>query len=361
MIHAQRIGSQGSNPLGGVEPDRRAGEGRSQQRPQQEGFFRRLRALPPGEQKRVLANDPQFQSLSPERQKLIRERLQQWNSKTPQEKERIRQREEVLGGLSPAQRQEARNIAPQWRDLTDARRQAVMVAFRHLRDLPPDQRQSFLDSQNVREQFSPHERDILEGMNRLLANPGATASGATVPGATASGATAPGAIAPHNPAEYQKQQALSNFPELRELTDERRQAVMTTFRQLRTLPPDQRQSFLDSPSVREQFSPHERDLLEGMYRHIPNSGANAPNGPDQRLRQEALSKFPELGDLTPQRRQALMMAFHHLRDLPPDQRRSFLDGQRVQQMFSPHERDILEGMNKTLANSPPAAPNAPDQ
>jgi hypothetical protein len=43
-----------------------------------------------------------------------------------------------------------------------------MVAFRHLRDLPPDQRQTFLDSQNVREQFSPHERDILGGLSKLL-------------------------------------------------------------------------------------------------------------------------------------------------------------------------------------------------
>jgi hypothetical protein len=43
-----------------------------------------------------------------------------------------------------------------------------MVAFRHLRDIPPDQRRPFLDSQRVREQFSPHEREILEGLNKLL-------------------------------------------------------------------------------------------------------------------------------------------------------------------------------------------------
>jgi hypothetical protein len=53
-----------------------------------------------------------------------------------------------------------------------------MVAFRHLRDLPPDQRQPFLDSQRVREQFSPHEREILDGLNKLL-----PASGAAAPSA----------------------------------------------------------------------------------------------------------------------------------------------------------------------------------
>jgi hypothetical protein len=55
-----------------------------------------------------------------------------------------------------------------------------------------------------------------------------------------------------------------------------------------------------------------------------------------------------------------MVAFRHLRDLPPDQRRSFLDSQRVREQFSPHERDILEGMNKLLPNSRAAAPNDPD-
>ena len=54
-------------------------------------------------------------------------------------------------------------------------------------------------------------------------------------------------------------------------------------------------------------------------------------------------------------------AFRHLHDLPPDQRRSFLDGPQVQESFSPHEREILEGMNKSLQNAPPAAPNTPDQ
>ena len=89
---------------------------------------------------------------------------------TPLEKERVRQREEILGGLSPDQRQNARIVFFQYRDLPEGRRQAVTVAFRHLRDLPPDQRRAFLDSQRVREQFSPHEREILEQLNKLLPN-----------------------------------------------------------------------------------------------------------------------------------------------------------------------------------------------
>jgi hypothetical protein len=168
LIHAQRNVNQASNPAGREEPNRRADGSAPQQRPQAGGIFRRLRELPPAQQRRIMENNPQFQRLSPERQELIRERLRQWNAMTPQQKETIREREEILEGLSPAQRQEARNIFPQWRNLTPPRRQALMVAFRHLRDLPPDQRESFLNSQAVRERFSPHERDILAGMSRLL-------------------------------------------------------------------------------------------------------------------------------------------------------------------------------------------------
>jgi hypothetical protein len=168
VMWAQEGGEREATPSRRVEPERRESGEFQQRRPLAGGVFRRLRELPPAEQRRVMANNPLFRSFSPQRQELIRERLRQWNAMTPQEKERVRQREEIFESLSPLQRREARNIFPQWRDLPPARRQALMVAFRHLRDIPPDQRQSYLDSQPVREQFSPHERDILEGLNRLL-------------------------------------------------------------------------------------------------------------------------------------------------------------------------------------------------
>jgi len=165
---AQDPGGRGTNQEAGAEPARRGDEDAEQQRRLPGGIFRRLRELSPIEQRRIMANNPQFLRLPLARQQLIRERLRQWNAMTPQQRERIREREEILEGLSPQQREEARNIFPQWRDLTPGRRQAVMVAFRHLRDLPPDERHPFLESQQVREQFSPHEREILDGLNKLL-------------------------------------------------------------------------------------------------------------------------------------------------------------------------------------------------
>ena len=168
IIRAQQTSAPEAAPSEKSEPDNPEAGAFPRRRPLAGGVFRRLRELPPAEQRRVMATNPAFRSFSPERQELIRARLRQWNAMTPQEKDRIRQREEIFESLSPLQRREARLIFPEWRDLPPARRQALMVAFRHLRDISPDQRRGYLDSQPVREQFSPHERDILEGLNRLL-------------------------------------------------------------------------------------------------------------------------------------------------------------------------------------------------
>jgi hypothetical protein len=168
----------GQKPPGQAGPHRPAGGKQQPQHPGM-GFFQRLRELPPAQQRYIMENNPQFLRLPPERQEMIRDRLRMWNQMSPQQKERVREREEIFQGLSPAQRQEARFIFPQYRDLTPLRRQAVLVAFRHLRDLPPDQRQAYLNSQYVREQYSPHERDILTGLNKLL--PGSNPPGPEEP------------------------------------------------------------------------------------------------------------------------------------------------------------------------------------
>jgi len=145
-------------------PPLRAG----QANPRPPGFFKRLRELPPSEQERLMANNPRFRRLPPLRQQMIRERLNRWNAMTPEQRVRFRQREEIFESLSPAQREEARILFPQWQRLPPDRRAALMQAFRRLRDMPPGQRQSFLNSPEAARRFSPHERDVLGGLTRLL-------------------------------------------------------------------------------------------------------------------------------------------------------------------------------------------------
>ena len=123
-----------------------------------------------------MTNDPRFLQLPQARQQGIRKNLDAWNAMTPEQKDVVRDREQVFQGLSPAQRQEARIVAPQYLKLAPDRRKAVLEAFRQLRSLPPAQRQNFLARPDVREQFSPQEQHVLEGLARLLPNSRADAS-----------------------------------------------------------------------------------------------------------------------------------------------------------------------------------------
>jgi hypothetical protein len=132
------------------------------------GFFKLYRDLPPRQQERALENDPRFQRLAPARQQLVRQRLYRWNLMRPEQKARFKEREEVFESLSPAQREEARALYPQWAKLPPGRRRALLQSFRIMRSLPQGRREQYLDNPGVKASFTPHEREILRGLARLL-------------------------------------------------------------------------------------------------------------------------------------------------------------------------------------------------
>lgn len=136
------------------------------------GFFKRLRELPPAEQEQAMASDPKFQSLPSARQQQIRQRLARWNAMTPEQQQRFREREEIFEGLSAEQRRQAREVFREWRQLPPERRAALNQAFLRLRDLPPEKRDLFLNNPEIQQRFSPHEREVLNGLGRLLPQSG---------------------------------------------------------------------------------------------------------------------------------------------------------------------------------------------
>jgi|SRR5579875_1567804 len=131
-------------------------------------FFRRLRNLPPGEQERILQNDAAFHRLPVWRQQRIRQNLRRWNALSPQQKQVIRQRQRILRSLSPAQRKNLQRIFPQYRRLSPPQRAQVMTAFRRLRNMPPAARRRLLSNPQFQQRFTPQQRHILRGLNRLL-------------------------------------------------------------------------------------------------------------------------------------------------------------------------------------------------
>lgn len=134
-------------------------------------WLRKYLTLPPAEQEKALANDPEFQKLPPETQQRLRQRLQKFSQLPPEEQQKILDRMEKWQQLTPEQRQQARALFHRMRDLPPERRHALVTAYRHLSDMDPQEQQKVLDSAQFKSMFSDDERDILRGFVGLGVGP----------------------------------------------------------------------------------------------------------------------------------------------------------------------------------------------
>lgn len=150
----------------GDRPQQRV-ENRRERRARAGDWLRRYKDLPPDQQQQALQNDPQFQNLPPERQQRLREQLQRFNSLPPDKQQRILNRMEKWERLTPQQKEDARQMFSQLRQLPPDRRQKVQSAIEDLRGMPPAQRQQMIDSDKFKNQFSPEERGLLNGISQL--------------------------------------------------------------------------------------------------------------------------------------------------------------------------------------------------
>ena len=124
------------------------------------------REMPPDQQRRALENDPAFRHLPRDRQQEYEQRLQRFNSMPPDRQQQVLRRMETWEHLTPQQKQEFRGVRSEFNSLPPDRRQAVRNAIESLRAMPPDVRQREIESGRFR-QFSPQERQILNGASRL--------------------------------------------------------------------------------------------------------------------------------------------------------------------------------------------------
>ncbi len=135
-------------------------------------WLRKYMNLPPVEQEKALASDPEFNQLPPERQQKLRQRLDRFNSLPPEEKERILHRMEAFENLTPEQQQRARELSQKWRELPEDRRRMVKRALRSLREMDAAERERVLNSDRFRSMFSDQERDLMRGLSELPLPPG---------------------------------------------------------------------------------------------------------------------------------------------------------------------------------------------
>jgi Protein of unknown function (DUF3106) len=118
---------------------------------------------------RDLESDPQFRSSPPQQQQRLRNLLIRLYNMRPRERDHLLEGNEALERMTPPQRQQFTATMQQYAALPPERRHLVAQAFARLRRLPPPSRQAAIDSDPIRPQLTPPERDTLS--NLLLWEP----------------------------------------------------------------------------------------------------------------------------------------------------------------------------------------------
>lgn len=119
------------------------------------------------QQQKALDKEPGFTRLKPQVQQRMNQRLEQLNNMPPERRNRAIERIEAMERLSPDQRQQVRGAMRQLGSLPPDRRRAVAVSFHALQQMPPGQRQQYLNSPQIRSQFSEEERNTLSNLVRV--------------------------------------------------------------------------------------------------------------------------------------------------------------------------------------------------
>src|SRR6185437_14566023 len=121
--------------------------------------------MPPEQQQKALANDPEFKQLTPDQQQHLVKRLNQFNTLPPQQRERVLNRMRAIESLPPDKQSELRRSLQDMRQMPEDRRHAVRKAYNDLRQMSPAQQQQVLNSERFQHSFSDEERSTI---NRLL-------------------------------------------------------------------------------------------------------------------------------------------------------------------------------------------------
>jgi hypothetical protein len=120
--------------------------------------------LTPTQQQQALEKEPGFHELPAQTQQRMRDRLAQLDNMSPEKRSQLLARTEAMEHMTPEQRGQVRGAMQQLSALPAASRHAVSRAFRNLRDMTPAQRDSYLNSPDIRSQFTDQERGALASL-----------------------------------------------------------------------------------------------------------------------------------------------------------------------------------------------------
>lgn len=130
--------------------------------------------MPPEQQQKALANDPEFKQLTPDQQQHLVNRLNQFNTLPPQQRERVLNRMRAIESLPPDKQSELRRSLQDMRQMPEDRRRAVRKAYNDLRQMPSAQQQQVMSSERFQHSFSDEERSTINHLLDSGFNPEAT-------------------------------------------------------------------------------------------------------------------------------------------------------------------------------------------
>jgi hypothetical protein len=156
-VHQQQqpVASASANPV--LVPRNQSGEHLA-------GWLDRHSNLTPAQQQQALEHEPGFHDLPPQTQQRYRDQLTRLNAMPPGQRSKLLSHTEAMEHLTPEQRGQVRNAMQQWAALPPASHRAVGRAFRNLRDMTPAQRDAYMNSPDIRSQFTDQERSTITNL-----------------------------------------------------------------------------------------------------------------------------------------------------------------------------------------------------
>lgn len=121
------------------------------------------------------------------------------------------------------------------------------------------------------------------------------------------------------PPEQQKR-ALQNDPQFRSLPPQRQQRYLNQLDRFNRMPPEQQQRVLNRMETWEHLTPQQKDQARQLH--------------------------SQMQELSPDRREAVRNAVQALRAMPPEARQRQIESDRYKNMFSPHEREMLNNASR---------------
>src|SRR5215471_15856431 len=118
----------------------------------------------------------------------------------------------------------------------------------------------------------------------------------------------------------QQEKALESDPQFRRLPPQRQQQLRQRLQHFNSLQPQQQDRITSRMETWEHLTPQQKQTARGVY--------------------QQMQKLP------PGRRDMVSTAIGELRQLPPEQRREMLNSPRYRNMFTPQERNMLDGITQ---------------